>query len=105
MFVAVGIARSWRNRTRLTGRLRHFLLPDPGYHLAMARERTLGMVEDFYGQIWNAGDEEAALRLLASDLRFRGSTGMGLVGVGPFLEYVRLIRRALADYRCEIEEV
>jgi steroid delta-isomerase-like uncharacterized protein len=71
----------------------------------MSRDDTLGLVEEFYARIWNAGDEEAAHRLLASDLRFRGSTGVGLEGVGPFLEYVRLIRRALADYRCTIEDV
>jgi predicted ester cyclase len=71
----------------------------------MAREETLRLVEAFYARIWDAGDEEAAHRLLAHDLQFRGSTGVGLEGLGPFLDYVRLIRRALADYRCRIEEV
>jgi predicted ester cyclase len=71
----------------------------------MAREETLGMVEEFYARIWNAGDEGAAQRLLAPELRLRGSTGVGLEGIGPFLDYVRLIRSALADYRCAIEDV
>jgi predicted ester cyclase len=71
----------------------------------MTREATLGMVEKFYARIWNAGDEGVAHRLLAPELRFRGSTGVGLEGIGPFLDYVRLIRRALADYRCSIEDL
>ncbi len=71
----------------------------------MTRSAALGMVEEFYARIWDAGDEGAAHRLLAPDLRFRGSTGVGLEGVGAFLDYVRLIRRALAGYRCCIEEV
>lgn len=71
----------------------------------MARDDTLRMVEEFYARIWNAGEEGAAHHLLAPELRFRGSTGVGLEGVGPFLDYVRLIRRTLADYRCTIEDV
>ena len=63
------------------------------------------MVEAFYARVWNAGDEAAAHRLLAPGLQFRGSTGVGFEGIGPFLDYVRLIRRALADYRCTIEDV
>jgi steroid delta-isomerase-like uncharacterized protein len=71
----------------------------------MARHDTVRLVEEFYALVWNRGDEAAARRLLAPDLRFRGSTGVGLAGLEPFLGYVRLVRGALAGYRCTIEEV
>ncbi|HTN51519.1 MAG TPA: ester cyclase [Anaeromyxobacter sp.] len=63
------------------------------------------LVEAFYARIWNAGDEEAARRILAPDLEFRGSTGPARTGVDGFLGYVRLIRGALAGYECVIEEL
>lgn len=71
----------------------------------MSPDDTRRVVEAFYDLVWNQGDEAAARRLLAPGLRFRGSTGVGLTGVEPFLGYVRLVRGALADYRCTIEEV
>ncbi len=69
----------------------------------MSREATAGLVEAFYEELWNRGDAAAAPRLLAPALEFRGSTGVGLRGVEPFLGYVRLVRGALAGYRCTIE--
>ena len=63
-----------------------------------------GLVESFYFDVWNRGDEEAALRILSSDLEFRGSTGPTKRGVDPFLGYVRLIRGALSGYECVVED-
>jgi steroid delta-isomerase-like uncharacterized protein len=63
---------------------------------------TPPLVEKFYARIWNSGDFDAATELLAKDFSFRGSLGSELQGVEAFLEYVRSVRSALADYRCEI---
>jgi steroid delta-isomerase-like uncharacterized protein len=65
---------------------------------------TPALVEAFYGRIWNAGDLAAANDLLAEDFCFRGSLGTELQGREPFKNYVRSIRDALGDYRCEILE-
>jgi predicted ester cyclase len=62
---------------------------------------THPLVQAFYARIWNAGDENIG-DLLAADFSFRGSLGTETVGIPAFLDYVRLIRRSLADYRCEI---
>ena len=70
-----------------------------------APDLNRGLVEAFYRDIWNAGRLEAAGRLLAPDLTFRGSTGVSTSGVGKFLDYVKLIREALGDYECVIEEL
>jgi steroid delta-isomerase-like uncharacterized protein len=63
---------------------------------------TPPLVRTFYERIWNAGDLGAAERLLALDLSFRGSLGAELRGRDAFLDYVRSVRSALSDYRCEI---
>ena len=63
---------------------------------------TARVVGAFYDRIWNDGDLEAAWVLLKPDFRFRGSLGAELRGIPPLLEYVRSVRDALADYRCDI---
>lgn len=59
-------------------------------------------VAAFYDRIWNAGDLDAASDLLAPDVSFRGSLGSEMRGREAFGEYVRSVRSALADYRCEV---
>lgn len=60
------------------------------------------LVEAFYKRIWDAGDLAAASELLSEEFCFRGSLGREMRGRDAFLEYVRSVRGALADYRCEI---
>jgi steroid delta-isomerase-like uncharacterized protein len=63
---------------------------------------TPPLVEAFYSRIWNRGDLAATSELLAKDFCFRGSLGADLRGADAFKDYVREVRGALADYRCEI---
>lgn len=63
---------------------------------------TPTLVSAFYERIWNRGDLEAAESLLAPGLSFRGSLGTELRGRAAFLDYVRSVRSALSDYRCEV---
>ena len=60
------------------------------------------LVEAFYKRIWDAGDRAAASELLSEEFCFRGSLGREMRGRDAFLEYVRSVRGALADYRCDI---
>ena len=62
------------------------------------------LVNTFYERIWNAGDLSAASDLLSVDFAFRGSLGNEMKGHDRFCEYVRSVRGALAQYRCEILE-
>jgi steroid delta-isomerase-like uncharacterized protein len=63
---------------------------------------TPRLVEGFYERLWNHGDLGAVPDLLASEFWFRASLGAEMRGHEPFKEYVRSIRTALDDYRCEI---
>ena len=63
---------------------------------------TPKLVDAFYRRIWNDGDLDASADLLTSDFSFRGSLGNDMRGREEFMSYVRSVRGALADYRCEI---
>ncbi len=62
-------------------------------------------VRRFYEQLWNARDLEAVPSILCEDFTFRGSLGQTKRGHDGFAEYVDLVHMALADYRCDIEEL
>lgn len=62
------------------------------------------LVSAFYERIWNAGELSAATELLSPDFAFRGSLGNQLQGRESFGDYVRTVRSALAQYRCEVLE-
>jgi predicted ester cyclase len=64
--------------------------------------RASALVRGFYERIWNAGDFQAIPGLLAPDFKFRGSLGVEVRSHEGFERYVRSIRGALSEYRCEI---
>jgi steroid delta-isomerase-like uncharacterized protein len=63
------------------------------------------LVERFYKDIWDRQDFAAADEILAPDFRFRGSLGSETAGIPAFLDYVRSVHAALADYRCTIDQL
>lgn len=63
------------------------------------------LVERFYYDLWNTGNETVAWEILHPAFRFRASLGPEKIGPGGFIEYMRLIRTALSDYRCTIQEM
>lgn len=63
------------------------------------------LVERFYGEVWNKADEAVAREILDADLHFRGSLGLERHGVRGFIDYMRSIHAALADYECIIDEL
>lgn len=55
-----------------------------------------------YRRIWETGELDAAAGLLLDDFLFRGSLGTEMRGRDAFLGYVRAVRAALDEYRCDI---
>lgn len=60
-------------------------------------------VRRFYDEIWNRQDLAVVPAVLAPDVTFRGSLGAVRTGHAEFVDYVREVTGALADYRCDIE--
>ena len=63
------------------------------------------LVERFYHEAWNQADEAVAREILHPAFRFRASLGPERLGPEGFIAYMRSVHAALADYRCEIEEL
>ena len=62
-------------------------------------------VRKFYEVIWNKYDKEAVPEVLDESFKFRGSLGSEKQGYAGFIEYLDMVHAALADYRCEINEL
>jgi steroid delta-isomerase-like uncharacterized protein len=66
--------------------------------------QPVDIVRRFYEQIWNRGDLDAIPEICHREMTFRGSLGDSKRGREGFADYVRYVRSALGDYRCDIEE-
>jgi hypothetical protein len=56
------------------------------------------LVERFYYELWNKGDETVAREILDPGFRFRGSLGPERVRPDGFIDYMRSIRTTLAAF-------
>ena len=63
------------------------------------------LVRCFYEHLWNRGEKLRIPELLHEDFTFRGSLGQKKRGHDGFAEYVDFVTDALAEYRCEIQEM
>ena len=63
------------------------------------------LIERFYHEVWNTGDEDAAWQILHRDFVFRGSLGPEHHGPEGFIDYLRAVRRSLPDFVCNIQEI
>lgn len=63
------------------------------------------LVERFYNEVWNRGDEAVARDILHPHFRLRASLGPELQGHDAFIAYMRTIRAALEGYRCTVDDV
>jgi steroid delta-isomerase-like uncharacterized protein len=62
-------------------------------------------VERFYRLVWDARDLDAIPALLHDDCTFRGSLGHTMRGHAALAGYVNMVHKALAEYRCTIEDL
>jgi hypothetical protein len=69
------------------------------------RGAAASLVERFYYEVWNKADERVAREILHSDFRFRASLGPESRGPDAFIDYMRSIHAALANYTCTIEDL
>ena len=62
-------------------------------------------VRRFYKVLWDAHDKKAIPSVLQEDFTFRGSLGQEKRGHRGFADYVDMVHKALANYKCIIEEL
>ena len=63
------------------------------------------LVKRFYFEVWNKGDEIVAREILHPEFRFRASLGPERRGPDGFIDYMRGIHAALANYTCVIDDL
>lgn len=63
------------------------------------------LVERFYFEVWNCADEDVAREILHPAFRFRASLGPERLGPEGFIDYMRSIHAALANYTCVIDDL
>jgi predicted ester cyclase len=63
------------------------------------------LVEQFYFEVWNRADEEVARAILHPKFRFRASLGPERLGPDGFIDYMRAIHAALANYTSVIDDL
>lgn len=63
------------------------------------------LIERFYYEMWNRADERIAREILHPRFRFRASLGPERHGPDGFIDYMRSVHAALADFTCIIEDL
>ena len=63
------------------------------------------VVRRFYDELWNRWDLAVAEELVAADIRFRGSLGTELRGIGDLRRYVEQVRAAFGDWHNRIDDL
>lgn len=63
------------------------------------------LVRRFYQELWGQQNYSEIGTILHPDVTFRGSLGQQKKGHQGFIEYADAVHKALADYRCIIEDL
>ena len=63
------------------------------------------LVEQFYHDVWNRADESVARQILHREFKFRASLGPERRGPEGFIDYMRSVHAALANYTCVIDDL
>jgi steroid delta-isomerase-like uncharacterized protein len=63
------------------------------------------LVRCFYFEVWNKADEALARRILHPEFAFRASLGVERRGPAGFIDDLRSIHAALANYTCIIDDL
>jgi predicted ester cyclase len=64
-----------------------------------------GLIERFYGELWNKWNDSAVDDTLSPDFRFRGSLGRETSGRQGWRQYRDLVHAGSADFRNEIVDL
>jgi predicted ester cyclase len=63
------------------------------------------LVHRFYGELWNAWDDEVVADVLHPELRFRGSLGEETEGLAEWRAYRDGVRRGAPDFHNEVVDL
>lgn len=68
-------------------------------------ETNAAVVRAFYADLWERGDLSRLPVLLHDDVGFQGTFGQVMHGLAAFEAYVRSVRDAFTEYRCDLRDL
>jgi steroid delta-isomerase-like uncharacterized protein len=71
----------------------------------MSAEQNKAIIRRYYEELWNRWDSAAADKILAPEVKFRGSLGVRVIGIEGFRDYMQLVRAAFPDFHNRLEEL
>lgn len=77
----------------------------PGRHDGRVASTIGGLVERFYGELWNRWNDAAVEDTLSPEFTFRGSLGLQTSGLDGWRQYRDLVRAGSADFHNQIIEL
>lgn len=66
---------------------------------------NLAAIRAFYADLWERGDLACLPALMHDDVTFQGTFGQVMRGREAYAAYVRSVRLAFSEYRCEIRDL
>lgn len=63
------------------------------------------VVRAFYAELWERADYARLPAIMHADATFQGTFGQVVRGIEAFGAYVRSVRDAFGDYRCEVRDL
>lgn len=71
----------------------------------MSTQANKRLITRFYEDLQNTQNLDLASELMAPDVRFRGSLGRTMTGVGGWIDYQRSVYLAIPDFHNRIDEL
>jgi steroid delta-isomerase-like uncharacterized protein len=68
-------------------------------------ESNAATVRAFYAELWEKGDLTRLPALMHEDVAFQGTFGQVMRGHDAFAAYIRSVRLAFSEYRCELRDL
>ena len=73
--------------------------------MSPAEEANAATIRAFYTELWEKGDLAHLPVLMHEDVAFQGTFGQVMHGHDAFAAYVRSVRLAFSEYRCELRDL
>lgn len=73
--------------------------------MSPTEQTNAATIRAFYAELWERGDLTRLPDLMHEDVAFQGTFGQIMRGHDAFAAYVRSVRLAFSEYRCEVRDL
>lgn len=73
--------------------------------MSPTEETNAATIRAFYADLWEQGDLSRLSALMHEEVAFQGTFGQVMRGHDAFAAYVRSVRLAFSEYRCDVRDL